>query len=396
MCSCCMVHRFKTTFAQGKLMYQKLALATLIVLISASAWCSESDSFSSRVDSIFEEFDSPEVPGCAVGVIQAGQYVLAKGYGSANLEHGIPIDADSVFRIGSVSKQFTALAIAILADQGKLDLDADVHAYLPDLREYDVKVTIRQMLHHTSGIGEYEGTNSYEIGDAKPFRFGNEDYWTIEEFYQQVTKQPLALAPGERFQYSNIAYFLLSQVVESVSGQTLRQFAAKEIFAPLNMNATFFNDNVDGIVPHRADGYKPLKAGGFEIYMTNLDWVGDGGVYTSLNDLLKWDTAFMTGNVPGGEKVHEMMITADPLTLKTLGDDNSFAEQNAYGFGLVIASYKGHAIEFHGGSWVGFRAFYVRFPDDDFSVVTLCNRSDSGKEKNIESLLELAFAEFAG
>jgi len=376
-------------------MFRNLITTIILSVVSASGMCSEANELSTQVDSIFEKFNAPNVPGCAVGVIHDGQYVVAKGYGSANLEHGIPIDADSVFRIGSVSKQFTALAIAILANRGDLDLDADVHTYLPDLRDYGVEVTIRQMLHHTSGIGEYEGTNTYKISGDKEFRFGNEDYWTIAEFYQQVTQQPLALAPGERFQYSNIAYFLLSQVVESVSGQTLRQFAATEIFAPLKMNATFFNDNVDGIVPHRADGYTPLDEGGFEIYVTNLDWVGDGGVYTSLNDFLKWDTAFMTGNVPGGEKVQTMMIDPDPLTLKTLGDENSFAEHNAYGFGLVIADYKGHAIQFHTGSWVGFRAFYARFPDDDFSVVSFCNRADAGKNKNNETLLELAFSEFA-
>ncbi len=363
-----------------------------LLFVFTSVYSAEPDSFSSKVDSIFAEFNAPGVPGCAVGVIQNGEYVMVKGYGSANLEHNIPITADSVFRIGSVSKQFTALAIAILAERGQLDLQADVHDYLPELRDYGVKVTIDQMIHHLSGLGDYDG---FFVSEGKPFRFGNEDYWTIGEFYQQVTKQSLALQPGERFEYSNIAYFLLSQVVERVSGKTLRQFAEINIFLPLKMNATFFNDDVDGIVINRAAGYQPLESGGFGILMTNLDWVGDGGVYTSLNDFIKWDTAFMTGTVPGGTKVQELMLRPDPLTLKTLGDDNSFAEKNGYGFGLVVAQYTGHAVEAHSGSWVGFRANYRRFPDDNFSIVTLCNRSDAGKGDKMDVLTELAFAEFA-
>ena len=176
-------------------------ISFLVVLcLGAAARGAEPNNFSSRVNAIFKEYDSSDVPGCAVGIVRNGAYVHAKGYGSANLEHGIPIGRDSVFRIGSVSKQFTAAAIAILAIRGDLDLDADVHDYLPDLREYDASVTIRQMVHHISGMGEYEGETVYEVRDGKPFRFGNEDYWTIEEFYQQVIKQPLALTPGERFE----------------------------------------------------------------------------------------------------------------------------------------------------------------------------------------------------
>lgn len=352
------------------------------------------DTFSSKIDAIFSEFDSVDVPGCAVGVIRDGTYVHARGYGSANLEHGIPIGRDSVFRIGSVSKQFTAAAIAILAARGDLDLDADVHTYLPDLREYDHPVTIRQMIHHISGMGEYEGSNIYELSDGKPFRFGDEDYWTIEEFYREVAKQPLFLTPGERFEYSNDAYFLLSQVVERVSGKTLREFAHDEIFEPLQMEATFFNDNVDGIVPNRAAGYKPLGSGGFEIYMTNLDWVGEGGVFTTLNDFIKWDTAFMAGSVPGGDEVEALMLEPHPVSVQTM-ERRHLDEGAGYGFGLDIGKYKGHSVHEHDGSWVGFLALYSRFPDDNFSIVLLCNRSDAWTGNKVGELADLALSEFS-
>jgi len=351
-------------------------LAVLIALSSTGlAWSAGSESLSTGIDAIFADYDSPDVPGCAVGVIHDGEYVHSKGYGSANLEHGIPISTKSVFRIGSVSKQFTAAAIAILTDRGQLDLDADIHDYLPDLREYGSKVTIRQMVHHIAGMGEYESEAAYEVSPGKAFRFGNEDYWTIEEFYQRARAQGLALAPGERFEYSNIAYFLLSQVVERVNGNSLREFADEEIFGPLQMTATFFNDNVDGIVPHRADGYVPADSGGFEVLMTNLDWVGDGGVYTTLDDFIKWDQAFMSGGAPGGEGVRELLFEPHPVTMKTMTsyllDDGA-----GYGFGVEVGKFKGRTAHAHTGSWVGFRSIYVRFPDDDVSVIAFCNRDD--------------------
>lgn len=370
----------------------KLAIILCAAIISPGLAAAAGD-FASRVDALFNDY-SPATPGCAVGIIRNGEYVHARGYGAANLEHGIPISRDSVFRIGSVSKQFTAAAIAILAVRGDLDLDADIHTYLPDLRPYDHPVTIRQMLHHISGMGEYEGKNVYEVRAGEAFRFGNEDYWTISEFYQRVIKQPLVLIPGEQFEYSNIAYFLLSQVVERVSGQSLREFSDKEIFGPLQMHATFFNDNVDGIVPNRADGYQPLEQGGFEIYMTNLDWVGDGGVYTTLNDFLNWDTAFMTNTVPGGSEVRSLMITPHPVTIETMESD-PLDDGAGYAFGLDIGTYKGRTVHNHSGSWVGFRAHYARFPDDNFSLVLLCNRSDAREGEKATKLLDLMIAEFS-
>ncbi len=351
--------------------------------VSASA-------FAQKVDSIFEEYDRANTPGCAVGVVHDGEFVHAKGYGQANLEHGVPIDRYSVFRVASISKQFTALAIAILAERGELDLDADVHAYLPELEDYGSPVTIRQMVHHVSGMGGYN--DDFEIADGKSFRFGNEDYWTIEEFYAEVAKQPLVAEPGEKFQYSNLAYFLLSQVVERVSGQSLRDFAQAEIFDPLDMGATFFNDNVLGIVPGRADGYRPLEDGRFEIMMTNLNWVGDGGVYTSLDDFIKWDRALSSGNIPGGEGVLELMTTPDPLTFDASSDESE-DKRIGYGFGLFVGAVEGRKRIYHGGAWVGFRASYVQFPDDNVSILRLCNRSDVPRDTT-DRLIDAALDEY--
>ncbi|MDA8825778.1 beta-lactamase family protein [Luminiphilus sp.] len=368
-------------------MHKQLLVLLIALHWAALTWSSDTLNLSADIDALFSNYDSADVPGCAIGVIQAGTYLHARGYGSANLEHGIPIGLDSVFRIGSVSKQFTATVVAILADRGDLNLDSDVHEYLPDLMEYGAEVTVRQMIHHLSGMGDYEMTEVYEVSPGKAFRFGNEDYWTIEEFYQRVRKQPLALAPMQRFEYSNIAYFLLSQVVERVSGLTLRAFADKELFGPLNMTSTFFNDNVDGVVPHRADGYTPITADTFEILMTNLDWVGDGGVYTTLNDFIKWDRALSAGTIPGGKAVLDLLFEPDPLTKKTM-TSHLLDDGAGYGFGIEIGQFRGRAAHAHTGSWVGFRALYARFPEDDVSAIAFCNRDDlvSDGDKRIEFL----------
>ncbi|MCK5747055.1 MAG: beta-lactamase family protein, partial [Oricola sp.] len=328
---------------------------------------------SKDVDALFAEFEG-ERPGCAAGVIEGGKYIHAKGYGMANLEYDEPITPDSVFRMGSISKQFTAAAIAILVARGDVQLDADVHAYLPELRDYGAPVTIRQMIHHLSGMGDYEtDVNKFEVRPGQPFRWGNEDYWTIEEFYAEVAKQPLLHLPGEQFEYSNLAYFLLSQVVERASGKTLSAFAEAEIFAPLGMEESFFNDNVNQVVKKRVSGYLALEEGGYETFDTNLDIVGDGGVYTTLNDFLKWDQALANDALP--ESIAPAMKA--PYPPAELDGWEPFSPGATYGYGLAIGDYEGEPVYSHTGGWVGFTTYYARFPNRDRSVVVFCNGTDA-------------------
>jgi CubicO group peptidase (beta-lactamase class C family) len=338
---------------------------------------------SDAIDAVFSDIDSTSQPGCAAGVIHDGRYIHAAGYGLANLEHGIPISTKSVFRTGSVSKQFTAMAIAILAEQGDLDLDADVHTYLPDLMEYGHEVTIRQMVHHLAGMGDYDA-EQFRKADGNEFRFGNEDYWTIEEFYQVVTQVPLSYEPGSKWQYSNLGYFLLSQVVESASGKTLRQFAAEEIFGPLGMTASFFNDNVDQPVPNRADGYHLKDDGSVEIFMTNLDWVGDGGVYTNLDDFIAWDRNFYDNKLGRGGP--------DLITTVT----TPHADSNGYAFGLLVRTVDGHRVVAHSGGWVAFTAYYRRYPDLSLSVAVFCNSTAAIAPRLGSQVADLALAAVMG
>lgn len=337
---------------------------------------------SRKIDLIFADVATEETPGCAVGVIHEGAFVHRAGYGMANLEHGIPITADSIFRIGSVSKQFTAMAVAILSERGDLDLDADVHTYLPDLTDYGQEVTIRQMVHHVAGMGDYEEEKRYfQNAAGGAFRWGNQDFLTISEFYDGLSKVPLALPAGTKYQYSNYAYFLLSQVVERISGKTLRQFADAEIFGPLGMSKSFFYDDVNGIVPNRADGYRRKDGGTFEIFMTNLDFVGDGGVYTSINEILKWDQNFYSNKLgKGGDRLMELVLT--PHAIRP--DENS-----GYGFGMNISSYGGHREISHSGGWVAFSTYYARYSDLNFSVVTLCNSTAVSARERARQVIEI-------
>lgn len=349
-----------------------LIFAALATATSATAQDERQANLAQRVDALFEQFDRTDSPGCAVGVIEDGDYIFERGYGMANLEHGVPIDSRTVFRIGSVSKQFTAAAIALLVQRGAIDLDAGIHTYLPDLPDYGRPVTVRQMVHHVSGMGDYEG---FEVRPGEPFRFGDEDYWTTEQFYAEVTKKPLAHGPEAGWQYSNIAYFLLAQMIERVSGQKLRDFAEEAMFAPLEMNQTQFYDDVRRVLPGRAQGYAPLRSGSYRIFMTNLDWVGDGGVHTSLADFLTWDRALSEGQLPGGAALSEMLHTPAPETVGKV--DAPGTPGSGYAFGMTVSVLNGRDLVWHGGSWVGFRAGYARFPEEGVSAVLMCNRADA-------------------
>ena len=343
----------------------------LIVLLVFGPLAAFADGkLSLSIDRLFADINQAAEPGCAVGVIHDGQYIHKNAYGLANMEHRVPLTEKSVFRVGSVSKQFTAMSIAILAERGEVDLDTDVHAYLPDLMDYHHKVTVRQMVHHIAGMGDYDHEAFLKL-DGSEFRFGNEDYSTIDEFYQMVVRANLIHEPGTRYEYSNLGYFLLAHVVESVSGKTLSEFAETEIFGPLGMDSTLFNDNIDQVIPNRAYGYRRTDLDLWEVFMTNLEYVGDGGVFTTLDDFIKWDQNFFANKLgKGGQSLIKVMQTPHPATIEFTEDGPRNVN---YAFGLSIAEANGEYMIGHGGSWVAFTAFYNRYPELNMSVVMFCN-----------------------
>ena len=310
------------------------------------------------VDAVFSDYSATNGPGCAVGVIQDGRLIGSGGYGMANLDHGIPNGPATVFRSGSVSKQFTAGAIALLALRGDLDLDAPVRRYLPDFPEYPDPPTVRHLVHHTSGVRDY-------IGLMRLAGNRDEDFFTNEEVLAAINRQrELNFQPGAEYLYSNAGYFLLGQIVAAVSGQSLREFAETHFFAPLGMTDTHFHDDHNEVVARRATGYSPTDDG-FRINVTTLDMVGDGGVFTTVEDWVAWDRNLESGTVGGAEWV---------ALMHRRGVLNS-GDTIPYAFGISRGEHRGLATIGHGGAWVGYRAGMTRYPETGYAFVALCNSS---------------------
>ena len=362
---------------------KKLSLLVILIsFVSFSVNANMSD-LSKKIDLLFD--DRSQKPGCAVGLIENGGYIHSKGYGLANLEHEIPIGMDTIFRIGSVSKQFTTMAIAILEEKDELSFEDEMKVHIPDLVDYGEKVTINHMIHHYSGLGDYEymdypGRFKNAVGEE--FRWGNEDYLTNKEFHDLIKTLPLIRKPEKKFHYSNTGYVLLALVAENASGMSLREFAEKEIFKPLGMNNSFFNDDVNLPFKNRADAYTPIddESDKYKINVTNLSWVGDGGVYTSLNDFIKWDENFYENKLGmGGQSLiqtMEMTFEETKVSKRNQKMDKEKENENTYAFAQNLAYYNGYKRWSHSGSWVGWLAHYARFPELRFSTVVFCNTNE--------------------
>ena len=378
-------------------------IALIVLMMSPtfnSLYASDLKSFSSKVDAIFKETNTDNRPGCAVGVIKDNQYIHNAGYGMANLEHGIKITPDSIFRMASVSKQFTAMAIALLEEKNLLSFDDPMDKHIPNLIDYQETVTIKHMIHHFSGLGDYEVSsypNRFKNAVGEEFRWGNEDYMSNSEFYEMIKTLPLIMEPETKFHYSNTGYALLSLVAENVSGSSLREFAKKEIFEPLGMDASFFNDNVNLIVKNRADGYSPIKRqpGKYEINMTNLSWVGDGGVYTSINDFIKWDQNFYDNKLgaatPSLIKTMEQTFLETKVKKRNQTLSREREGQHTYAFAQNLAYYNGYKRWSHSGSWVAYTTHYTRFPEIRFSVVVLCNNEEIDATNVSDEIIDIYF-----
>ena len=362
---------------------KKLSLIVILISFASFSVNANMSGLSKKIDLLFD--DRSQKPGCAVGLVENGEYIHSKGYGLANLEHEIPIGMDTIFRIGSVSKQFTTMAIAILEEKGKLSFEDEMKVHIPDLVDYGEQVTINHMIHHYSGLGDYEymdypGRFKNAVGEE--FRWGNEDYLTNKEFHDLIKTLPLIRKPEKKFHYSNTGYVLLALVAENASGMSLREFAEKEIFNPLGMHDSFFNDDVNLPFKNRADAYTPIddESNKYKINVTNLSWVGDGGVYTSLNDFIKWDENFYENKLSmGGESLiqtMEMTFEETKVSKRNQKMDKEKENENTYAFAQNLAYYNGYKRWSHSGSWVGWLAHYARFPELRFSTVVFCNTNE--------------------
>lgn len=310
-----------------------------------------------KVAEIFKNYDKPGSPGCAVGVYRGDRVVHAAAFGMANLDHDVPLSPKSVFHVASVSKQFTAAAILLLARDGKLSIDDEVRKHIPELPDFGPRITIRHLVHHTSGIRD-----QWDLLGFAGWRYSR-DLITDDDVLSLLSRQKdLNFAPGERHLYSNSGYTLLAIVVSRVSGKSFREFTTERIFKPLGMANTHFRDDFNEIVKGQAYGYVPAQ-GTFRLSVTNFDTAGATSLLTTVEDMAKWHANF-DGHVVGGDALIPAMLERGVL--------NS-GERIPYAFGISHGTYRGVATIGHGGSDAGYRSAFLRFPDQRFGVAVLCN-----------------------
>jgi CubicO group peptidase (beta-lactamase class C family) len=345
-------------------------MAVAAFLIVAAAGAAPPPGRAAEVDAIFAEYDRPETPGCVVGVVQDGEIVLTKGYGLASLEWGIPNGARTVFNTASIAKQFTAAVVHLLAADGTLSLDDDVRKWIPELFDHGHRITLRQLIHHTSGM---------RTGVFGLVRLGDGEILTEGEVLSMYARQRgLQFTPGSAFAYNNTGYVLLALVVKRASGRSLRQVAAERIFGPLGMADTLFLDDHAEVVPRLATAYAPAGEGRFRVATEHSDLVGDGGLLTTVEDLARWQLNFENPRVGGPTLVKELLrpgVLSDGKPLQ-------------YASGLLLRPFADQPVVRHRGS-SSHPSELMRFPDRRLDVICLCNDAAAKAWRLAERVAEL-------
>ena len=332
-----------------------------------------------QVDSVFVRYDHTDTPGCAVLVRRDGRTAYARGFGMASLELGVAITPQTVMDIGSTSKQFTAAAIWLLAQDGKLSIDDEVQRHLPELPRLAAPVTLRHLLQHTSGWRDY--VDLLALGGAQ-----DEEVTTAADAMAALERQHSGnFLPGSWWSYSNSGFFLLSQVVEHVSGTTMRGFLRARIFAPLGMTHTDLFDDHARVYRGKASSYSP-GADGWRVVTANWEQTGDGAVQTSVEDLAKWDANFDDLVVGGRALVDSLQQPGRLVDGTPLG----------YAYALFIDRYRGVHRVSHGGAWAGFRAMSMRFPDQRTAVYLTCNAGDANTQTLAEGVADAVLGSILG
>jgi CubicO group peptidase (beta-lactamase class C family) len=310
-----------------------------------------------RIDRLMAPWADADSPGAAIAVVRDGAVVFKRGYGSAQLEYGIPITPATVFHVASVSKQFTAFAVVLLARQGKLSLDDDIRKYVPEVPDLGKKITLRHLIHHTGGLreaGRLLSLAGWRLDDAA----------TLEDVLSVLARQrELNFDPGEEFRYSNTGYVLLAETVARVSGKSFSEWSAEHIFEPLEMTRSAFHDDYSGLIPQRAYSYDPDGTGSFGRVIPSKAPVGAIGLFTTAEDLVRWLGNFESAKL-GGKAATEQMFERGVLNAGT---------ETSYGFGLGHSEHLGLSIVGHDGDTQGFRSIVLSYPSRRFSVVVLSN-----------------------
>ena len=353
------------------------SLFSLFLILSIFA-CSSVNTINSHSNTkqesaveLLETWSSNDAPGVAVAVMLEDRVIFNRGYGVANLEHDIPIVTDTVFDVASVSKQFTAFATLLLVSEGKLKIDTDIRTYLPELQDSGYIVTIKHLLNHTGGFREIFTLTSMAGWQEDGIR-------TNEQYIDLLAMQKSGnFAPGQHVEYSNSGYFLLSQIIERVSGQPFQEFTKQRIFAPLEMHNTQFNVDRSLILKNRADSYY-VNGEDYRHFIKVSENTGSTGLQTTSLDLLKWAKNF-TSPIVGNKAVFDLMAE------RSFAADN---EPSTLAQGQELRPYKGFQTWSHGGRDAGYRSFLLRIPEIGFAISILSNRSDFDTAKLAFALVD--------
>ena len=343
-----------------------LGLVTLACLApSARADEATDKANAAKVDKLFETWNKPDSPGCALGIVRDGKLIVARGYGMANLDDDVPITTRSVFEVASMTKSFTCVCLALLMDQGKLSPDDDIRKYVPEMPRYDPRITIRDLVRCEGGLRDY-----WHLVQLAGWNL--EDAWTDGDVLALVTRQKApTFRPGSRFAYSSMDYFLLVRAIERVTGQSLARFADQKVFRPLGMTSTYYEDDPGRVTKHRAVGYDVMPDGSIRRWVLNSKVAGAMGLKTTVEDLFKWDQNFYANRLPDGPYVREFLKTGTLLGNRHVLDVWAYLAKMASA--EPADHYRGLKRMAFTGGVPGFVSAFVRFPEQKFSVICLSN-----------------------
>ncbi len=337
-------------------------LASALLAPAVSAQAAGDDTLTKKIDAVMTEVYHPSEPGAAIIVRKAGQTIFRKGYGMADLELGVTVEPDMVFRLGSITKQFTAVSILMLAEQGKLGLQDEISKYLPGYPMQGRRITVEHLLTHTSGIQSYTDMAEWLPLWRKDF--------TVQELIDFFKDKPMKFEPGERWAYCNSGYILLGAIIEKVSGQTYEEFVEGHIFKPLGMTHSFYG-SAERIIPRRIPGYQEGKSGFINApYLSMTQPYAAGSLLSSVDDLAVWSDAVFSGKLIGRDWLDKAFT---PFKLKN-------GESTGYGYGWFITDYQGHRTIEHGGGINGFTTYEMTLPEDGIFLAILTNSAIEGRD----------------
>ncbi len=338
--------------------FQTMLGCVALFLFAAASIAAQDPTPVERIDSVFSDMNRSDRPGCSLAIFQGGETTYAKGYGMGNLEYGIALSPRSVFHIASISKQFTAFAVELLVAEGLVSWDDDIRTYVPEIPEYGSTITLRHLVHHTSGIRD-----QWDLLYMAGWRW-EADLVTQGDAIDLMSRQrSLNFEPGDEYLYSNSGFTLLAAVVERVSGLSLREFTRQRIFEPLGMSSTHFHDDHETIVRDRAYGYRHDDEEGWKISIPDFAIVGASSLFTTVEDMAMWNANFSEQAV-GDEAVFGRLLTKGVLNS---GDEISYAH------GIAVSEYRGLQTVGHGGADAGYRSNYLQFTEEDVAIVCFCN-----------------------